>query len=116
MLALTSLVSDPVIRVVRASCDEAHLDVLHCVGAMRVAEHLGPGHRIVTVLCDTAGRYSQKLYNPQFLHEQGLPSPPWLEGGSDRVEGDSVLNQEHYLSELISSVLEVTDEADEATE
>ncbi len=47
-------------------------------GAMKVAEMLGPGHRIVTILADYGQRYQSKLYNPAFLREKGLPVPPWL--------------------------------------
>ncbi len=48
-------------------------------GAIRLARELGPGHTIVTILCDGGGRYASKLFNPQFLREQKLPTPPWLE-------------------------------------
>lgn len=49
-------------------------------GAMKLAKQLGPGHTIVTVLCDYGQRYQSKLYNPAFLKEKGLPIPPWLDG------------------------------------
>ena len=52
---------------------------INVAGAMRVAEVLGPGHTIVTVLCDRAERYAGKLYNTKFLHEKGLPAPPWID-------------------------------------
>ena len=52
---------------------------INVAGAMRVAEVLGPGHTIVTVLCDRAERYAGKLYNTQFLRERGLPTPSWLD-------------------------------------
>lgn len=48
-------------------------------GAIRLARDLGPGHRIVTVLCDYGTRYQSRLFNPQFLHEKNLPVPEWLE-------------------------------------
>jgi cysteine synthase A len=44
-----------------------------------VARDLGPGHTVVTVLCDGAARYQSKLFNPAFLRERGLPVPPWME-------------------------------------
>ena len=47
-------------------------------GAVRLAEHLGPGHTIVTVLCDYGNRYQSKLFNPVFLENKGLPVPAWL--------------------------------------
>jgi cysteine synthase A len=51
---------------------------LNVVGAMKMAKHLGPGHTIVTVLCDYATRYASKIFNPEFLREKNLPLPPWL--------------------------------------
>ena len=47
-------------------------------GAVRVARDLGPGHTVVTVLCDYGTRYQSKLFNPTFLREKGLPVPSWL--------------------------------------
>ena len=47
--------------------------------AIKVARDLGPGHTVVTVLCDYGTRYQSKLFNPVFLREKGLPVPPWLE-------------------------------------
>jgi cysteine synthase A len=43
-----------------------------------MARDLGPGHTIVTVLCDGASRYASKIFNIEFLAEKGLPLPPWL--------------------------------------
>ena len=43
-----------------------------------MARDMGPGHTIVTVLCDYGNRYQSKLFNPAFLREKGLPVPPWL--------------------------------------
>jgi len=51
---------------------------LNVAAAVRVAKDLGPGHTIVTVLCDGGARYQSKLFNPDFLREKGLPTPPWL--------------------------------------
>jgi cysteine synthase A len=47
-------------------------------GAMRLARRLGPGHTIVTLLCDNGQRYQSKLFDPAFLRERGLPVPRWL--------------------------------------
>ena len=47
-------------------------------GAMRMAEILGPGHTIVTILCDYGTRYQSKLFNSAFLKEKNLPCPEWL--------------------------------------
>ena len=46
---------------------------------MRLARDMGPGHTIVTILCDYGNRYQSKLFNPAFLREKGLPVPSWLE-------------------------------------
>jgi cysteine synthase A len=51
---------------------------LNVAAAIRVARDLGPGHRIVTILCDGAARYQSKLFNPDFLRSKGLPVPPWM--------------------------------------
>ena len=51
---------------------------INIAGALRMAEDLGPGHTIVTILCDYGTRYQSKLFNPEFLKEQGLPYPDWL--------------------------------------
>jgi cysteine synthase A len=53
---------------------------VNIAGAMRLARDLGPGHTIVTILCDYGTRYQSKLYNPAFLREKGLPVPNWLDG------------------------------------
>lgn len=52
---------------------------VNIAGAMRMARDMGPGHTIVTILCDYGTRYQSKLYNPDFLREKGLPVPAWLE-------------------------------------
>ncbi|HLA02410.1 MAG TPA: cysteine synthase A [Aestuariivirga sp.] len=51
---------------------------INVVGAIRLAKQMGPGHTIVTVLCDYGTRYASKLFNPDFLREKGLPVPKWL--------------------------------------
>jgi len=51
---------------------------LNVVGAMKMARDLGPGKTIVTVLCDYGNRYASKIFNPAFLAEKGLPTPPWM--------------------------------------
>ena len=52
---------------------------INIAGAIRMARVMGPGHRIVTVLCDYGTRYQSKLFNPDFLKAKGLPVPGWLE-------------------------------------
>ena len=51
---------------------------LNVAGAIALAEDMGPGHTIVTMLCDHGGRYASKLFNKAFLESKGLPVPPWL--------------------------------------
>ncbi|WP_417258974.1 cysteine synthase A [Celeribacter sp.] len=51
---------------------------INVAGAMKMARDMGPGKRIVTVLCDYGTRYQSKLFNPEFLQEKGLPVPQWL--------------------------------------
>jgi cysteine synthase A len=52
---------------------------INVAGAVRLAKELGPGHTIVTILCDYGTRYQSKLFNPAFLREKKLPVPEWLE-------------------------------------
>ncbi len=52
---------------------------INIAGAVRMAREMGPGHTIVTILCDYGDRYQSKLFNPSFLKEKGLPVPDWLE-------------------------------------
>jgi cysteine synthase A len=51
---------------------------VNVMAAIKVAQRLGPGHTVVTVLCDWGHRYQSKLFNPSFLQERGLPVPDWL--------------------------------------
>ncbi|HET6440559.1 MAG TPA: cysteine synthase A [Anaeromyxobacter sp.] len=51
---------------------------VNVAGAIRLARQLGPGHTVVTVLCDSGSRYASRLFNPEFLHSKGLPVPAWL--------------------------------------
>ncbi|WP_320202003.1 cysteine synthase A [Agrobacterium sp. rho-13.3] len=51
---------------------------INIAGAIRLARDLGPGHTIVTILCDYGNRYQSKLFNPDFLRSKGLPLPAWL--------------------------------------
>lgn len=51
---------------------------INIAGAVRLAKDLGPGHTIVTILCDYGNRYQSKLFNPDFLRSKGLPIPQWL--------------------------------------
>ncbi len=51
---------------------------INIAAAIRVARDLGPGHTVVTILCDGGSRYQSKLFNPEFLREKGLPVPGWM--------------------------------------
>ena len=51
---------------------------INMAGALRMAREMGPGHTIVTILCDYGTRYQSKLFNAEFLREKGLPVPDWL--------------------------------------
>lgn len=51
---------------------------INVAGAVRLAKEMGAGHTIVTILADYGNRYQSKLYNPKFLQEKELPTPPWL--------------------------------------
>jgi len=51
---------------------------INVAGAIRMAKDMGPGHTIVTILCDHGSRYQSKIFNPAFLKEKGLPVPPWI--------------------------------------
>ncbi len=52
---------------------------INVAGAIRMAKEMGPGHTIVTVLCDYGTRYQSKLFNPDFMRSKNLPVPEWLE-------------------------------------
>ncbi|MEL6597926.1 MAG: cysteine synthase A [Pseudomonadota bacterium] len=52
---------------------------INVAGAIRMAKQMGPGHTIVTILCDYGTRYQSKIFNPEFLRSKGLPTPDWLE-------------------------------------
>ncbi len=51
---------------------------INVAAAIRLARELGPGHTIVTILCDGGARYQSKLFNPEFLREKNLPAPSWM--------------------------------------
>jgi cysteine synthase A len=54
---------------------------INVAGAIRMGQEMGPGHTIVTMLCDSGTRYQSKLFNPEFLREKNLPVPGWLANG-----------------------------------
>ncbi|SNR71500.1 cysteine synthase A [Puniceibacterium sediminis] len=60
---------------------------INVAGAIRMAKEMGPGHTIVTVLCDYGNRYQSKLFNPEFLTAKGLPVPKWLDRAPASIPG-----------------------------
>ncbi|SFS56038.1 cysteine synthase A [Sulfitobacter marinus] len=60
---------------------------VNVAGAIRMAREMGPGHTIVTILCDFGTRYQSKLFNPDFLREKGLPVPEWLDRAPQSIPG-----------------------------
>ncbi|MFP4275014.1 MAG: cysteine synthase A [Paracoccaceae bacterium] len=60
---------------------------VNVAGAMRMAREMGPGHTIVTILCDYGTRYQSKLFNPDFLREKGLPVPGWMDRAPASIPG-----------------------------
>ncbi|MBP1804510.1 cysteine synthase A [Rubellimicrobium aerolatum] len=60
---------------------------VNVAGAIRMAREMGPGHTIVTILCDYGTRYQSKLWNPDFLRERGLPVPGWLDRAPASIPG-----------------------------
>ncbi|MGY9047118.1 MAG: cysteine synthase A [Rhodobacterales bacterium] len=60
---------------------------INVAGAIRMAKEMGPGHTIVTILCDYGNRYQSKLFNPEFLTAKGLPVPSWLDRAPASIPG-----------------------------
>ncbi|MEM1032566.1 MAG: cysteine synthase A [Myxococcota bacterium] len=60
---------------------------INVAGAIRLARELGPGHTIVTILCDPGNRYQSQMWNPAFLRSQGFRVPAWLEPAAPRDLG-----------------------------
>ncbi len=60
---------------------------INIAGAVHLAKDLGPGHTIVTVLCDYGTRYQSKLFNPDFLREKDLPVPDWMTKAPSSIPG-----------------------------
>jgi cysteine synthase len=90
---LAGVVIDDAVRIPDGEALEQIFDVLiheglsvgtsagiNIAAAVRVAKAMGPGHTVVTILCDGGSRYQSKLFNPAFLREKGLPVPPWMAG------------------------------------
>jgi cysteine synthase A len=78
---------------------------VNVAGAVRLARQMGPGHTIVTVLCDIGTRYSSRLFNPEFLRERELPVPTWIA----QVGGDGAAPPSSLVSEALGRSLLPTD-------
>jgi cysteine synthase A len=63
---------------------------INVAGAIRLGKQMGPGHTIVTVLCDFGTRYASKMFNPEFLRSKNLPVPHWL---TDKVDVPKVFEE-----------------------
>ncbi len=81
--------ADGSVRVILQQRDEGLLlggsSGVNIAGAIRLAKDMGPGHTIVTPLCDSGGRYAAKMFNPEFLRSKNLPVPGWMERKSNIV-------------------------------
>jgi cysteine synthase A len=88
---LENIVIDDAVRIPDTEAMEQVFDLLiheglsvggstgiNVAAAIRVARQMGPGHTIVTILCDGGARYQSKLFNPDFLRSKNLPTPPWM--------------------------------------
>lgn len=59
---------------------------INVAGAIQVAKDLGPGHTLVTILCDDSSRYASKMFNVAFLHGRNLPAPNWIYGQNSEAD------------------------------
>jgi cysteine synthase len=66
---------------------------VNLAGATRLAKELGPGHTIVTLLCDSGLRYQSRLFNPAFLKSKGLPVPEWLRRSNPPLPAQALHSQ-----------------------
>lgn len=82
---------------------------INVAGAIRIAKDLGPGHTVVTVLCDLGQRYASKLYNPSFLASKGLPIAPWLHTQDQQEDLDP-----EFFTALHEATIRATAPVDEA--
>ena len=89
---------------------------INIAGAIRLARELGPGHTIVTILCDYGTRYQSKLFNPEFLRSKNLPVPGWMErepeiavplreGGVMASQTEALFRDDAYLREAEADVV-----------
>lgn len=79
---------------------------INVFGAMEVAKRLGPGHTVVTILCDYAQRYECKMFDAEFLKMQDLPTPDFLAGSAPAPELLGALEEVTASAEDVSAALE----------
>jgi cysteine synthase A len=65
---------------------------INVAGAVRMAREIGPGHTLVTVLCDSGSRYASRLFNPAFLRSKALPVPDWMSSGTPSLPAGVMQN------------------------
>lgn len=65
----------------------------YLAGAVKLAKELGPGHTIVTILCDLGTRYQGKIFNVDFLKSKNLPYPEWLVPGFKEIDPPAVFEE-----------------------
>ncbi len=87
---------------------------INVAGAIRLARELGPGHTIVTILCDSGVRYQSKLYNPVFLRAKGLPIPTMAPARTEREAGGArvtelLFRDDAYRRDALATVVSVDD-------
>merc|ERR1712232_157479 len=75
-------------------------------GAVEVAKRLGPGHCVVTILCDYAQRYERKMFSTDFLASHGLPMPDFLAANSPTSELIGALEEVKARDEEVAAALE----------
>ena len=81
---------------------------INIAGALRLARELGPGHTIVTLLCDSGARYASKLFNPAFLRSKNLPVPDWLEARGKRARSVREMTQALFRDDAYRTEAEAT--------
>ena len=81
---------------------------INIAGAIHLARELGPGHTIVTLLCDSGVRYASKLFNPAFLRSKNLPVPDWLEAKGSAPTGVRAMTQALFREDAYQAETEAS--------
>ena len=77
----------PRARLAREQAQHVACHLVQPPARIHMARDMGPGHTLVTVLCDYGTRYQSKLFNPEFLQSKGLPVPTWLDRAPTSIPG-----------------------------